>query len=333
MKFKTKIIRLSILLSITAIGIIINLYYPFHKNIGLESEIKEITKNTKIIDQNTDHNQALDVSEYAKSKGVKIPSILINFDTHSDIYLNAPILNWGQAGIENWINEYIAKNPEVDEIYWVMPTKEAANILLQILFTENNIKELPGGSPLYGNVIKDNINKTHFIFKPLYVEAYSQDFIIEPATGKMNEYIPELKISKIFYKPEIKYKNVKVITCTKNTLPDFKDKKVFLSIDADYISNSGFDTTEEWKNIQNEYQMTRSLKSMLKTLKNKNIQPEIISLSLSPQYLPKKNHKFMENFFDYLIKTSDNEDMLKTYKRKFVYDPAMFEKDKSKFGN
>ena len=108
-----------------------------------------------------------------------------------------------------------------------MPTKEAANILLQILFTENNIKELPGGSPLYGNVIKDNINKTHFIFKPLYVEAYSQDFIIEPATGKMNEYIPELKISKIFYKPEIKYKNVKVITCTKNTLPDFKDKKVF----------------------------------------------------------------------------------------------------------
>ncbi len=333
MKFKTKIIRLSILLSITAIGIIINLYYPFHKNIGLESEIKEITKNTKIIDQNTDHNQALDVSEYAKSKGVKIPSILINFDTHSDIYLNAPILNWGQAGIENWINEYIAKNPEVDEIYWVMPTKEAANILLQILFTENNIKELPGGSPLYGNVIKDNINKTHFIFKPLYVEAYSQDFIIEPATGKMNEYIPELKISKIFYKPEIKYKNVKVITCTKNTLPDFKDKKVFLSIDADYISNSGFDTTEEWKNIQNEYQMTRSLKSMLKTLKNKNIQPEIISLSLSPQYLPKKNHKFMENFFDYLIKTSGNEDMLKTYKRKFVYDPAMFEKDKSKFGN
>ena len=53
--------------------------------------IKTISQNVKLIDGNNNHNQALDVIYLAKRKGIKIPETIINFDTHSDIFLNMEI--------------------------------------------------------------------------------------------------------------------------------------------------------------------------------------------------------------------------------------------------
>lgn len=283
-----------------------------------EKSIKTVTQNTKVIDANTDHNQALDVSEYAKNKSIEIPSILINFDTHSDVYLNFKVLTAQGAGIENWINEYIAKNPNVDTIYWVMSTEAANNFKMQTFFAENKKQDLNWGTPLFGNSIKD-LNDFKFVFNPLSRTPYTQEFLIEPQTAIVNEYVEDSKFAKILFDPTAKYRKIKIINCTKETLPDFKDKKVFLSIDADYISNRGFDTAQNFKMIKNSRQVNQKFYSLFKTMDKKHIRPETISMSLSPQYLPKKNHEQVQNIFKYIIKTSGHTDPIHKYKRK--YDP------------
>ena len=295
-----------------------------------ETAIKNITANTKLIDANTDHNQALDVSEYAKKQGLEIPEILINFDTHSDIYLNYPVIEHGEAGVENWINELIAKNPKLNEIYWVMPFEEANNSSLQTLFSEHNLKSVKNGIPLYGNCLDEKLDYFTFVFKPLYIKEFRQNFLIEPKSGQLNEYIENSLLNDIFFDKSKTYKKVKIITCTKQTLPDFKNRKVFLSIDADYVSNSGFDTAEDFKIVKTPEQVTKNFYSIFNTIDKKNIRPEVISLSLSPQYLPQEHHKHVQQIFNYIIKTAGMKDPISIYKRKYDTDPDYLKK---KYGN
>lgn len=331
----TKIFTISLFFLIIIIGI----YFVIHlinlkiatKNFN--NSIKKVTENTKIIDANTDHNQALDVSEYAKKQGIEIPSILINFDTHSDIYLNYPVLEHGQAGVENWINELIAKNPKLNEIYWVMPFEEANNGSLQTLFAEDNVKSIKYGKPFYGNCLDNKLDYFTFVFLPLYIRAYKQTFLIDPTTARMNEYIKNNPINNMLFDSQKTYKKVKITTCTANTLPDFKNKQVFLSIDADYVSNSGFDTAEDFKIPKNSKQITQNFYSIFNTIYKKNIRPEIISLSLSPQYLPKEHHKQVQQIFEHIIKTAGMTDPIQKYTRKYDNDPDYLKKKYNYYGD
>ena len=303
-----------ILLSAT---LIIIFFTQKKENIDIHTIIEETFKNTKLIDANIDHNKALDVAEYAVKKGIDIPSILINFDTHSDTYVNYPVIKYGTAGVENWINEYLAKYPQVNEFYWVMPDEEAKNIPLQIFFAQDNYDLIKIGTDLYGNSLKTDIPIFKFVFKPLTRKKYTQNFIINTKTGTFNEKIKGLEINKNLFPKNQPYKKIKVITCTKNTLPDFKGKKVFLSIDADYVSNSGFDTYHGFKIRKNSDGIDKGFVSILKTIKDKNIEPEIISMTLSPQYLPKEHHSQVENIFEYIIQTSGHYDEISEYKRNY----------------
>lgn len=322
--------------SIAATSLVfIAIYLNCIKKFDFTPLIKDITSNTKLIDYNTDHNQALDVIEHAKQKGLKTPKILINFDTHSDIIINFPTVSNGKSNIENWLNEYITLNPEVDEIYWVMPENEARNLRIQLSLSEPRLEGIENGAPLAGNMINKNFPRTKFIFKPLYKEPFIQEFLVEPKTGKINEYIENLEITKTFFDPTIPYKKVKIITCTEKTLPDFAGKKVFLSIDADYISNSGFDTDENWTNNLTEKEMISALFTMFTTIKDKNIRPEIVSLSLSPQYLPQEDHEFITKFFNYVIQESGLIDEIHTYKNKLNNDniiPYQIKNTQNNFG-
>ena len=333
MKIKSKkflIIIFSCFITITCIFLISSICL----NIKIDEKdfhqtIKNITKNTKLIYANTDDNQALDVADYAKSNNIKIPSILINFDTHSDIYLNHPVMIYGQAGVESWINELVAKNPQLKEVYWVMPIEEARNPILQTLFAENDLHLLKDSTPLYGNCVDKDFNLLHFLFSPIYLKAFSQELWIEPKTGLMNEYIKGNTYSNMLIEKEKTYKSVKVITCTRNTLPNFKNKPVFLSIDADYTSNSGFDTIIDFKIKKSQNRIYNTFYYIFKTIEEKQINPEIISLSLSPQYLPKKHHKYVLKIFENIIKTSGKQDLINKYTRKYTdEDPATLRNSK-----
>lgn len=330
---KRQIFTVILLLGLVITGIFVNLKPKQDYLLQAEPLIKKVTQNTKLIDLNTDHNQALDVSEFAKNHGIKAPEILVNFDTHSDIYLNYPVIAEGSAGVENWINELIAKNPELKEIYWVMPYEEAKDLNLQTLFAENDYHLIPRGkaTPFYGNSMNPNIRWLHFVFKPLFKEPFSQEFLINTQTGRINEIPSDKKLYDYLFTPINQHKKVKIVTCTEKTLPDFEGKKVFLSIDADYTSNSGFDTAEKFSFIQSQKDIEKTFYSIFKTVNEKNMKPEIISLSLSPQYLPEFHHEYVATIFYYILRISGKEDIITTYTRKYDNDPNYLEKKYGKY--
>ena len=314
---------LSLILSIVFIIIGSLLIKNYKENKSFKEIIKTATKETKLIDANFDHNQALDFSDYIKSQNLKLPKIIINFDTHSDLYINKPITIPKEEGIASWLNAYLAKYPEVEELYWVMPDKEAITQELQVIFAQNDINELSDGVEFYGNSLYFELPQDYFIKNPLNKISYSQDFIIDKRNGRLNEYIEKNKYSQQLTNQYTNFgKRIKITTCTIDTLPDFKGSKVFLSIDADYISNSGFDTLKNFKLIRNKKEIMQEFFEIFETINSKNIQPEYISLSLSPQYLPKQYHKFTYKIFQKIIKFSNKKDALNTYTRGYNITPS-----------
>lgn len=288
----------------------------FIKNSELNPDkyIARVVQNAKIIDANIDHNQALDVIEYAQKQGIKPPSILINFDTHSDIYVNRKISKEKGAQIEDWINEYIAKNDNVDTVYWVMPKEEALELILRYDFGEHDGIDIAWGIPVFGNVFKPDM--VRFLFLPLTVKSYTQKFLINPKNSLMNEYVEGYEYNNLLFEEKTtKFKEVTLITCTEETLPNFKGKDVFLSIDADYMSNSGFDTGEDFEIRKTPQGLEETFLSMMKTIDKKNIRPQIISLTLSPEYLPSIHHNHVIDLFEKILIVASLPDALLTYTR------------------
>lgn len=270
-------------------------------------KIGTICKKLQLIDINIDHNQALDVIETAKENQIEIPDTVINFDTHSDLYVYEEISPKLGAEIYNWINELVIKNPEIETIYWVMPKGEATNAMMQYDFKQRDIDNIP--IALEGNNKKneDDVNPN------VHQKAYTQDLIINTNNG----YLEELAYKKDYEKlKQPNYKKFKLITCTEETLPNFKNKKVFLSIDMDYLSNSGFDTSEDWSHNLKPQEVEQAYNKMITTIRNKNIQPQIISLTLSPQYIPKSNEKQIQGIMEEFLYYSKGEDIIKEYTRR-----------------
>ena len=297
------------LISITPLLLVSLIGFGIYNNLE-QTKIKTICKNLKLIDVNIHHNQALDAIELAKEKNIKVPDTIINFDTHSDIYVYQGI---GQDGahIYDWLNEYFAKNKNADTLYWVMPEEETQMKNFDIIFKDIDIKgvdmSLLGNSKKPKDKVNSKINETPFI----------QDFLVDTKTSYMEEIISTKDEDKL---KNPRYKKIKIITCTEKTLPNFKGKNVILSLDMDYISNSGFDTIENWSHNRDAKEIDIALSKMIMTIKKKNIRPEIISITLSPQYVPKKDRQQLAYFIENFLQNSGKQDILQEYTRT-VNDP------------
>lgn len=301
-KFKIFLLSITPLLTVLLIGIIV--YF----NISPIPKIKQICKNLKVIDANKDHNQALDVVEYAKKQGINIPKTIINFDTHSDMYVYKKINPKYGAHIYDWVNEFFAKNPEANEIYWVMPLEEALDKDIQDIFIE---KDEQFAFPILGNSQKETSEVNPLVDKTPYI----QYFILDTTNSYMTEIVKKEDENKLKNQKNKQYKKVKVITCTQNTLPDFKNKNVLLSIDIDYINNSGYDTANNFKTLKTSSEIDRDINKLLNVIHKKHISPEIITLTLSPEYVPQENQPQMLDFFKTFIKYSGKKDALQEYTR------------------
>ena len=300
--------------------------------LDITSNVRQVTKSVDLVDINTDHNQVLDVVEYMKTNKIKVPSTLINFDTHSDILLNAKVLSIKESSVATWINNALAKYPQINEVYWVMPTELATDIGLQGLFASNDLNYLDTPQTFFGNSTNAKISFFHFVSNPLTKKAYEQELLIDPATGMINENTTDDElIKKLFGKDKSKLRKVKLITCTEKTLPDLKDKDILLSIDADYTSNSGFDTVDDFRFIKNSAGINATFYSIFETLKNKNAQPRIITLSLSPQYLPERHHEFVNEIFGHILYVANKTDKIEKYKNKYN-SPEYFMEEYKKAG-
>lgn len=300
-----KKLKLSAIILLPIIIVLLILFGIFYNQKSVK--IGSICKKLQLIDINIDHNQALDVIETAKESNIEIPDTIINFDTHSDLYVYQEISPKLGAEIYNWINELIIKNPEIQTVYWVMPKGEAIDDMMQYDFKQRDLDNIP--IALEGNNKKDEDEVNPNVHK----KAYIQDLIINTNNGYLEEFVDKEDSEKL---KQPNYKKFKLITCTEETLPNFKNKKVILSIDMDYLSNSGFDTSEDWSHNLKPEEVEQAYNRMITTIRNKNIQPSIISLTLSPQYIPKNNEKQIQGMMEEILYYSGRKDIIKEYTRR-----------------
>jgi len=306
---KSKIFYLSCILTALLILIVFAVY--FFKDYKLKVLIKELTVNTNIVDTNIHHNQVLDVLKYAKRKKAEIPDIIVNFDSHSDMYINIPSENT----IADWINSIFRDYDNVDTIYWVIPDEMSEYKFFQEHFSEYKILEYNGAwEELCGNAVNINMKKDYLKNKPLNKFPFVQEFLVNKTNGTLVENIKDTPAYKKFVTNETQFRKVKVYSVTKDSLPDFKHKKVFLSIDADYFSNTGYDTAVHYAFIKSKNEIKRDFYNVFETIKDKNINPVIISLTVSPLYTPKDYFSFLINMLQKVNKYSGIKDNIKIYK-------------------
>jgi hypothetical protein len=115
-----------------------------------------------------------------------------------------------------------------------------------------------------------------------------------------------------------RYQTIKVHFCTEDTLPDFKDRDVMLSIDGDYLSNSGDDTYGNQANNRDTQSIREAGSALLQTLNDKNIRPAITDLTMSIGYTPIEDVLEIERFFDFIVeKSPQGKDEKDIYRRDY----------------
>lgn len=269
--------------------------------------------NTPIVDKNLNHDQILDVLDYAKAQGQindKDPITLINCDTHSDIFSDSKI---SSETIANWVNSAV-KNYNIKDVYWVIPdyimnNPKYADTIFKRQYSENQ-------QAFLGNEHPDKVDyKKSKIIQTLYMdektgELYSESRI-DGLNSKYKKYgMEDRHIDKSKFKP------INIHMCSKEQLPQFKDKKnVVLSIDADYFANSGYHTTEQIGNTPSDKELYQTI-SDFDSIMTKKINPEVLSLTMSPGYTSENSFGKISEYFDNLIKNSKTgKDALQKYTR------------------
>ena len=243
--------------------------------------INKIFKNS-YIEINTNHNEALNVFENYINKSKKYIPILLNFDAHSDVYINSKIYN---ASIANWVN-FCFKRHKITELYWIMPDYISKNPEYKRIYDYSKFTK----GPL---INLENSNSQQLFFN-----------------NKTNELITQTKLKqinkkcKLFNMPNIENKltdliPVNIYILTISDLNILNGKEVLLSIDADYFCNSGFDTIERINNNNiTDEELNNDINYFLKEIYESKINPLAVSLTHSPIYIQKRHKENIQNFFN-----------------------------------
>ena len=259
--------------------------------------LKYVFGKTKFADNFSDHNQMLDVMEHAKEQlGISLDdvTVLINCDTHSDVYLNS--VNVSES-IADWVNTCLAKTPSITDFYWVVSENmvndtEVGKILNGELVVN---RKNSGQKPLLQNVdIKADLNNNESV----------QTYYINNETGKI--YANTIKSGR----------PIRIHICTEKNLPDFKGQKIISTFDMDYFSNSGIDTATSYRDNKTADELNIAFSKLLQTFADHHIQPIIHGNCYSDDdYLPKEDLPQAKQFSDAIINaTPQKEDMLEKYK-------------------
>ncbi len=263
------------------------------------NNIKFLFKHS-YIEINENHNEAYTAyNNYLKKTNKKI-QILVNFDTHSDLFQNYNIHN-SVIDIANWVN-YCIKEFNIEQFYWVIPDYIYNNSKYRNIYEKK--ANLIFNSPFH--VFDDeNINLAKVNMKELYFNMKTGEIL----TGqRINTLASNCKLFNMPFVIEKtpNLKKIHIFIITKQNLKILKDKEIFLSVDADYFCNSGFDTINQ---INNKYitveDLTNSFNGFIESLVQAKINISCASLTFSPIYVPKKLRPEFETFFK-TIKESSN---------------------------
>jgi len=260
----------------------------FAENVKEKKEKQDFSafKDTKIVDIFQDHNQAIDALKVAKDKGlITKPLTLVHFDTHSDIL---PGRGSDYENIASWVNKTLA-NGTVNDMYWVIPDwskdKQVKNTFWN---KKQNTKKYIFDSPIkYGGLNSQFDGQKNRI---LYVNSKTDEvYIKKPADYNTNDY-----------------KTVNFHKLTAGELPSFKgNKNVQVDFCGDYFGNTGFDTSDNASHNYTHNELNQVFSKTLKNLKQKDINPVIVTAALSRNYLPPEDEVEVKRFYQDIASNSE----------------------------
>ena len=268
--------------------------FEVSENVNLEPEVKEFIpqnslskdmfKRVALVDAFKNHNQIIDTIKKAEKRFIKIPHVLVNFDTHSDIYLDKPAENT----IADWVNT-VARDYDITDAYWVVPDVGLFNINTKEFFFGYNAENTKTfrGNYSYNNVYRD-------LSKPL-----TQRFLLEKINGTMvMDSVNYSKEEFASYLQTGKYKEIRVHICTKASLPKIKQDFI-LSIDADFFNNCGFDS--DYHTEQLPFDKERAWEEFLEVWDKKMRRATIVGLCISPEYIGFSVLGATRGFYEYIL--------------------------------
>ncbi len=193
------------------------------------------------------------------------PTILFNFDSHSDMW-TGPVKQ-GQESIAQWVNAVLKTNPNVNEVYWVLPQDFKDNKEIRDFYFEHK-----GEMPDYDTV---------FVTAPPDMTLYLDKGSGALLTKKPDNYSEEA------------YRTIQFHKRTLDELPDFAGKRTAVSIDLDFFDNRGYDTTME---AAVNYKGDEGFQKFVQTLKDRNIRPDFTTVSASPEYVRSEHARELLRF-------------------------------------
>ncbi len=261
-------------------------------------KIKQLFQNsyTQI---NTNHSEAYYAFKSFTDKTEKKIPILVNYDTHSDIYQNFK-LSYNDLNIANWVN-YCIRDFHIKEIFWVIPQYITENKRYKRIY--ENQSECEINRPLSGF---DNtpLNLNEINKQEVYFNTKTGELISPQRKIKLEKNCNQFNMSSVFEKAENLTKiNLYILASGKLNL--LKGKEILLSIDSDYFCNSGFDTNEGINNkMVSKEDLINSFNTFTSELLKNEIKPIAVSLSYSPIYTLKKFRPQIQEFYEAIEKSS-----------------------------
>lgn len=251
---------------------------------------------------NENHNEAFTAfNNYLKKTEKKIP-ILVNFDTHSDLYQNYKFININK-NIANWVN-FCIKEFNLEEFYWIIPDYIAQNSVYRKKFQEKTNLNFNCPFKCFDD---EKIDLKKVNMRELYFNNKTGEIITLLRENNLKKNCKLFNMPSVFEQiPDLR--KIRIYILTKHNLDILKGKEVLLSIDADYFCNSGFDTLD---NINNKFitqeELNNSFNEFIKTLLQADIAIPSVSLTYSPIYMPKNLRPEFEKFYNTIKEASNNK--------------------------
>ncbi len=239
-----------------------------------------------VIETNIDHNEAIKV--FGKIDKSSRQYTLINFDTHSDIYIDKSIQT---DTIANWVS-YMILNYNLQGYFWVLPDFIKQNEDYKQVFAKKSTL----GEMALMFFDDRNEDSSALYTTQLYINREKNELLSKNKINHINNKCRDFNMPILVDTSSLQ--SINVTRCFADELPDYSNKKVILSVDADYFCNTGFDTIDRINNNNiTESELIENFEKFLDMLYDKNIRADFISLTLSPIYTPEKYRDIITEFY------------------------------------
>lgn len=259
--------------------------------VQLEDAVKpwaELVRVSKALDLFPHNNQVLDFLDAVTADGLleAEPKLtVIHFDAHSDLWAYpAPSEYALSEDISNFLDTAILKGV-AGEVYWVLPDWTREEPYAKDYWFDN---ELPDTPEPYVQGPRD---------LQIFVDREAGALYFgSPPQGREN--LPVVHYHKVLL----------------SELPDFAGRdNVYLEIDGDYFSNTGFDTEPQGHINPSRGEMLSTIAKVADTLKQHGVKPRLTSWCLSPDYTAPEDELDQDFFFLSVLDRLQAKDYLMGY--------------------